>query len=110
MDNTSLDSKEGPPEELQVTPDGQLVSTQALLPKQVPYNNGFGDFCFGRRARLRSWSCDLNTGPHSCNYKGWEIGSYGVKVLEIGGFQRYDSYQELRALFNNSTDLDHFLS
>ncbi|CZR50181.1 uncharacterized protein PAC_00053 [Phialocephala subalpina] len=56
---------------------------------RIPYDNGYGDFCFGRwasRERKSSWDGTIQ------DQKFWEDGSNGTIVPELGGFKRTGSF------------------
>lgn len=53
------------------------------LPR-IPYNNGYGDFCFGRWANRPKTTLIGNVYSH----KFWEKGSNGAQIAELNGFVR----------------------
>ncbi|KUJ18546.1 uncharacterized protein LY89DRAFT_780599 [Mollisia scopiformis] len=65
--------------------DDEKSSSEQLMPARIPYNNGYGDFCFGRWA-LRRRVCDWTGTVQDQEF--WEKGSNGVVVPELDGFKR----------------------
>lgn len=69
---------EGTPSNLGSMVDSIEVPEEVL--PHIPYDNGFGDFCFGR------WATRPGRLLHDLAY--WQAGSNGAKVIELDGFQR----------------------
>ncbi|KAF8866959.1 hypothetical protein BDZ45DRAFT_719956 [Acephala macrosclerotiorum] len=72
--------------------DSKEEVIEEVLPKtnlephtRVPYNNGYGDFCFGRWASRPTGSKSTSL-PNDVQY--WMKGSAGNVVSELNGFER----------------------
>lgn len=70
--------------DVEVVKDAKTPDSQAIQ-LRIPYNNGYGDFCFGRWANRPQKSL-WTGGPldQAC----WERESCGAIVPELDGFQR----------------------
>lgn len=65
-------------------PDSSLAASQAVTSTtRLSYNNGYGDFCFGRLIDRHS--------EYHFMIKAVPLidGSAGVPVIELGGYRRY---------------------
>ncbi len=54
-------------------------TVETITSTRISYNNGFGDFCFGRL-------CDR---PQGYDNKFWRQGSNAIPVVELDSFERW---------------------
>ncbi|KAE8442844.1 hypothetical protein EG329_002816 [Mollisiaceae sp. DMI_Dod_QoI] len=93
-------------DELVIAESTEVATCQTSVPPRVPYNNGYGDFCFGRWASRPKKSAWDGT---SYSQQFWEDGSNGIEVPELGDFRRSGPFPFFKQPLNVRQSIYHLL-